>query len=694
MTIRLSNGNGTHAGKYLHFLTAAILLITFCTPRGLSVENPAVHNSSGFGTVPQSTFGAGLVRSFNPFDSNGNLIITGNVRRGSHFRGDVPYNSTATFGATLGTSTLSSFLRDSANSEDIGGYSGYAIQPYYSPAETVTTMSPDSPAVLGSASTRIDGRSRLSQSSGITKVSDLAALQSRVFTGQPGPDDTADGIGLLQGMRTPSPTEPQSTQTDLYRAEKLFPGTDLMRRRNEQETGQQQSRGLQKDGSKEHSNFWDPQQYENYLKNALDESRSAGTETSRQSDSALVKQKNRVDGTIQTTDFGAFGQDEDLPGQPPAMGQTERNLINETPSALKNFPSGTGLTSQESPEKPQSRYITEFSEQAGEYDTKASGSDDFMNVRSSVPVNPNKDIQNTDTYDADRIDTLEQIQQRLDTLIKNIERASTRFNEQKAKSDELIPGLRQERIQSSQDGVDRHISEQINEQVTTNYNQPSVAPSNEFDSVGVPTEQDDLSTSQKPVSQSNRDSIYASHSQQSQQSSIVARARDIMGAYTSIDAFSEAKFKEYFRTGMEDLSAGRYYRAASAFTLASMYKPEDSLSLAGKGHALFAAGDYVSSALFISRALDLDPGYIRAQVDLPAILGGGDMVETRISDVEQWLSKSGSEQLNFLLAYVCYRTGKLEKAAGAINAAFEKMPQSIAVLAVKTAVDQAISVRR
>ena len=142
------------------------------------------------------------------------------------------------------------------------------------------------------------------------------------------------------------------------------------------------------------------------------------------------------------------------------------------------------------------------------------------------------------------------------------------------------------------------------------------------------------------------------------------------------------------------LYLNNYYRAASAFTLASMYKPEDSLSLAGKGHALFAAGDYVSSALFISRALELDPGYIRTQVDLPAILGGGDMVETRISDVEQWLSKSGSEQLNFLLAYVCYRTGKLEKAAGAIDAALEKMPQSITVLAVKTAVDQDMSVPR
>ncbi len=699
MMIRLSNGNGKHIGKYPYFLITAVVLITFCTPAGLSVENPSVRNPAGFGTVPQSTLRSGLVRNYSPSYNSGNLIVTGNVSRGGHFRGDVPYQSTAAFGASLGTSTLSSFLRDSANSENVGSYSGYMIQPYYSPAETVTTMSPDSLKILRPADTRIDGRSTVSGSSGITEVTDLASLQSRITAGRTQSVDTADSMGLLSNTRTPSLTEPQSMLLSQYRTEKLLPGADLVRQPDEQETDARQQQQSQQDNSSKGNNFWDPQQYENYLKNALDESRRLSGDSSRQEDSLGLKQQNRIDGTVQTTDFGPFGQNESLLAQQNIGGQTERDLTNQMPGAFENFPSPAGGTQQESSVLQPDRNLSEYGvqEMAGGYDTLLPESDDFFNVQSSIPPNRSTEIQdNSDTYDVDRRNTLEQIQQRLDTLIKSIERASVRLNEQKARNDDLIPGLKEKRLLSPQAAVDRRSSERIDGSVTTNYNPPALTSSNDPDTMNLSTAgNDNILPSGKTGTENNQDSISESGQiQQDSDSDVSARARNIMGKYTSLDSFSEAKFQEYFRTGAENLSAGRYYRAASAFTLASMYKPEDPLSLAGKGHALFAAGDYVSSALFISRALEFDPGYIRIKVDLSAVLGGVDKMETRISDVEEWLSRSGSEQLSFLLAYVCYRTGELEKAKKAIDIAFEKMPQSIAVLAVKTAVDQDLSIQR
>ena len=53
---------------------------------------------------------SGLIRSVNPIDTSRNLVITGNVRDGRHFRGIVPYGSTTDFGGTSPSSSFDSFL--------------------------------------------------------------------------------------------------------------------------------------------------------------------------------------------------------------------------------------------------------------------------------------------------------------------------------------------------------------------------------------------------------------------------------------------------------------------------------------------------------------------------------------------------------------------------------------------------------
>jgi hypothetical protein len=166
-----------------------------------------------------------------------------------------------------------------------------------------------------------------------------------------------------------------------------------------------------------------------------------------------------------------------------------------------------------------------------------------------------------------------------------------------------------------------------------------------------------------------------------------ARARNILGPYETFASFSQDKFNQSMRAAEMYLRQGKYYRAADAYTLASLYKPDDPLAYAGKSHALLASGEYMSSALFLSRALQIFPEYARFKIDLVAMVGDRDKLESRVVDVEEWTKRSGAPELRFLLAYVYYQMGRPVPAKEAIDAAYEKMPQSSAVLALKKAIE-------
>jgi tetratricopeptide (TPR) repeat protein len=168
----------------------------------------------------------------------------------------------------------------------------------------------------------------------------------------------------------------------------------------------------------------------------------------------------------------------------------------------------------------------------------------------------------------------------------------------------------------------------------------------------------------------------------------VAGTKGILGPYETFASFSEDRFNQNMRAGELYLKQGRYYRAADAYTLASLYKPGDPLAYAGKSHALFASGEYMSSALFLSRALQIFPEYARFKIDIVAMMGGRDKLESRVVDVEEWLGRSGgAPELQFLLAYVYYQMDRLQPAKEAIDAAFKMMPQAPAVLALKKAIE-------
>ena len=158
--------------------------------------------------------------------------------------------------------------------------------------------------------------------------------------------------------------------------------------------------------------------------------------------------------------------------------------------------------------------------------------------------------------------------------------------------------------------------------------------------------------------------------------------------YRSFAAFRDDGFNKHMRAAENYMKEGRFYRAADAYTLATYYKPDDPLGYAGKSIALFATGEYMSSSLFLARALEIFPGYAKVRVDLVAIVGDKDTVENRILDIREWATRSDSGELEFLLSYIYYQLDRMEFARQMVKEASEKMPDSAAVAAMKKAIEE------
>lgn len=177
----------------------------------------------------------------------------------------------------------------------------------------------------------------------------------------------------------------------------------------------------------------------------------------------------------------------------------------------------------------------------------------------------------------------------------------------------------------------------------------------------------------------------------------------MLGLKASFTSAKEQEFNEYLKTAQDYMQKGRYYRAADAYTMASVLKPKTPLPYAGKSHALLAAGEYVSSAFFLAKAIETFPGYTSRvpeaikgrwaagfKINLVEMIGDRDKLEERVRDLVKWQKKTGSAELRFLLGYVFYNTDRLYLAKQVIDAASEKMSDAKAVKVLKQVIDKAV----
>jgi len=582
--------------KWLSVISVLIFVILseLSLPAGLSaggsIENPTVRSPVVSGTVPPSSTSNGLIQTPNPVDSSGNLVITGNVTGGKHFRGLVPYGSPTNFQSRLGTSSLDSFLRYSTDSVDFGGYAADGSSSFYSTPEAATGLYRPFFSPTGTvATTKIDGRVGLRQS---WVSADELALQAepgaRTLSGV---DTAADHLGLRPA-----------------------PEADLILSR---------------------ASLWSrtPQELERLIFDEI--GKEFRQEVKQIIDDRVAESKQSL-------------KPEGMRNIPMEAGMRFQPTVEVEPSEIvKRFETrlgsrGAGSLSQQSasggpqagiPTFPQTRPSLQSQQRVGVFPSDRAGLDELIAAAE-------KKAELTQKQTEKQLDVYEQIKQRLDDLIKP---DATRY-----------PMLDAQKGEKS--GIE--------------YQESRI----------------ELGTGNLMLDEDRESRIKVRESED-----VSDRAKTVLGEHESFASFSNDRFTWYIKAAQVYLKQGRYYRAADAYTLASVYKAEPealALAYAGKSHALFAAGEYMSSALFLSRALAAMPQYARYKVDLVDIVGDKSKLEHRLADVEQRLQISGAAELQFLLGYIYYQTGRFDAARKAIDAAYQKMPDSEAVAAVKKAIEQ------
>lgn len=164
---------------------------------------------------------------------------------------------------------------------------------------------------------------------------------------------------------------------------------------------------------------------------------------------------------------------------------------------------------------------------------------------------------------------------------------------------------------------------------------------------------------------------------------IHSEAQRIRGEHKTFSSLAQARFSEYMRAAETFMRDGKFYKAADAYSLAAIWMAEDARPYAGQSFSLYAAGEYMSSAYYLSRAIEIDPQLAAKKYDLAGLIGDRDIFENRLIEIATWQQRSGSGELAFLMAYVLYHDGKVAKARQAIEVAAEKMPDSKAVSILK-----------
>ncbi len=153
----------------------------------------------------------------------------------------------------------------------------------------------------------------------------------------------------------------------------------------------------------------------------------------------------------------------------------------------------------------------------------------------------------------------------------------------------------------------------------------------------------------------------------------------------------EYKYQQYIKAGRQYLRDKLYYKAADAFVVADFYKADQADTLLGRSHALFAAGEYMSSAYYLQKAIAIDPDKALQQVDLVEILGSRDTYDNRVVDLTNWTNRTRAPELALLSSYVLYTSNKLEQAQAAVTIAGEKMEDSPELMKLKQVIDKTIS---
>ncbi|MHC4627883.1 MAG: hypothetical protein ACYTDV_12955, partial [Planctomycetota bacterium] len=571
-------------------IVAAACLPAVSSSGSYSIRNPAARNPVGNSTVPASSIRSGLLTTPAPIDTAAELSITGNLRGGKHFRGNVPYRSTTDMGLDPATSSLnsfrtppplSSFLRDSAGPEDFGRRSSrYGTRPYYSPTDTVATTVPGQRRVFGPADTRVLGGTQGSR----LPIGHLSALES-LPTQQiaPGPSATTANSNLPPlRTRYDSPVTGSLSTSDgtfigqmppsLWDAGRLTPGEASVRRQDLTVAAQR---------LREHNL--------RFLREDRRESRLADGVTAIDDIEPRLEARTRARSV-------ADARDRTVTHYRLSPLETSEPLVYPVLQPDTAGPKkSVGLQLPTAPPTPTLGARGSFMRSQVE-ETMAEPEPTLLPPGDLVPVVP--DSSRT-APGAEEGDVMVQMRQRLNDLAESVERRLQTEPSRAGQTRSLMHAPETYELRSSTKPYVGGFSRPLRpyepkglepgdgKEMLTTAARGALSGKVDYgkETSFEATQRPSLDASQKMTSLGLRSSALSP-------AEMSGQARRIMGTHNSRQSFSADKFNRHMQAAEDHLGAHRYYKAADSFALALVYRPSDPQALMGRSRALFAAGEY------------------------------------------------------------------------------------------------------
>jgi tetratricopeptide (TPR) repeat protein len=117
----------------------------------------------------------------------------------------------------------------------------------------------------------------------------------------------------------------------------------------------------------------------------------------------------------------------------------------------------------------------------------------------------------------------------------------------------------------------------------------------------------------------------------------------------------------YLKRAQAKFHEGKYYEAAGDYGICATVDPANPLPRVGEGLALFAAGEPLSAALRVRKAMELFPPLMQTRLDLANMVGDMELMDVRLETLAERLSRSTADtqpMLLFIGAFVNENLGR------------------------------------
>ncbi len=161
--------------------------------------------------------------------------------------------------------------------------------------------------------------------------------------------------------------------------------------------------------------------------------------------------------------------------------------------------------------------------------------------------------------------------------------------------------------------------------------------------------------------------------------------RNMLGEHATFESLASAKVSEFRTAGDDLLKQGKYYKAIDAYVLALIWDSNNPQLNLRRAIAHFGAGEFVSAALFLERAIVLEPSCLNEKIELETMLPSRDVIDNRLIEGADWQQQSASGEIAMLLAWVYQLQGQTTRAADYVRLAKGRIPDNPALATIAQA---------